>query len=78
MRFSSKSTSSTFSPARNVLSMTRPSFMCLSLVRTKGPALAGLHVLEIDDAVRLTVELDLQPPLELRGRHLHRSGPFRF
>src|SRR5262247_1658232 len=40
--FSSKSTSSTFSPARNVLSMTRPSRMCLSLVRTKAPPLPGL------------------------------------
>src|SRR6185295_8669861 len=42
MRFSSKSTSSTFSPARNVLSMTRPSRMCLSLVRTKAPPFPGL------------------------------------
>src|SRR6185503_9825677 len=40
--FSSKSTSSTFSPARNVLSMTRPCRMCLSLVRTKAPPLPGL------------------------------------
>src|SRR6266849_4403100 len=42
MCFSSKSTSSTFSPARNVLSMTRPCRMCLSLVRTKAPPLPGL------------------------------------
>src|SRR3984893_8843930 len=42
MCFSSKSTSSTFSPARNVLSMTRPWRMCLSLVRTKAPPLPGL------------------------------------
>src|SRR5690242_2654329 len=41
IRFSSKSTSSTFSPARNVLSITRPSRMCLSLVRTKAPPLPG-------------------------------------
>src|SRR5215470_2251825 len=42
MCFSSKSTSSTFSPARKVLSMTRPCRMCLSLVRTKAPPLPGL------------------------------------
>src|SRR5678815_2931227 len=42
MRFSSKSTSSTFSPARKVLSITRPARMCLSLVRTKAPPLPGL------------------------------------
>src|SRR6266851_1083719 len=42
MCLSSKSTSSTFSPARNVLSMTRPCLMCLSLVRTKAPPLPGL------------------------------------
>src|SRR5712692_6076920 len=42
MCFSSKSTSSTFSPARNVLSITRPCRMCLSLVRTKAPPLPGL------------------------------------
>src|SRR5215468_4771223 len=42
MRFSSKSTNSTFSPARKVLSMTRPCFMCLSLVRTNAPPLPGL------------------------------------
>src|SRR5262245_37177565 len=42
MRFSSKSTSSTFSPALKVLSMTRPCFMCLSLVRTNAPPLPGL------------------------------------
>ena len=42
MCFSSKSTSSTFSPARKVLSITRPAFMCLSLVRTKAPPLPGL------------------------------------
>src|SRR5882724_6460358 len=42
MCLSSKSTSSTFSPARKVLSMTRPCFMCLSLVRTKAPPLPGL------------------------------------
>src|ERR1700730_2825217 len=42
MCFSSKSTSSTFSPARNVLSITRPSRMCLSLVRTNAPPLPGL------------------------------------
>src|SRR5215831_14586209 len=41
MCFSSKSTSSTFSPARKVLSMTRPCRMCLSLVRTKAPPLPG-------------------------------------
>src|SRR6202795_4661710 len=42
MCLSSKSTSSTFSPARKVLSMTRPCLMCLSLVRTKAPPLPGL------------------------------------
>src|SRR4029453_4218775 len=42
MCLSSKSTSSTFSPARNVLSITRPCRMCLSLVRTKAPPLPGL------------------------------------
>src|SRR5438552_510687 len=42
MCFSSKSTSSTFSPERNVLSMTLPSFMCLSFVRTNAPPLPGL------------------------------------
>src|SRR5439155_27315200 len=42
------------------------------------PALAWLDVLEIDDAVRLTVELDLQALLEFGGRHLHRSGPLPF
>src|SRR2546428_515823 len=42
MCFSSYSTSSTFSPERNVLSMTLPSRMCLSLVRTKAPPLPGL------------------------------------
>ena len=41
MRFSSYSTSSTFSPARKVLSMTLPCRMCLSLVRTKAPPLPG-------------------------------------
>src|SRR3990172_3188518 len=42
MCLSSKSTSATFSPARKVLSMTRPCRMCLSLVRTKAPPLPGL------------------------------------
>src|SRR4029453_14396250 len=42
MCFSSKSTSLTFSPARKVLSMTRPCFRCLSLVRTNAPPLPGL------------------------------------
>src|SRR3989442_3350662 len=42
MCFSSKSTSSTFSPARKVLSMTRRCRMWLSLVRTKAPPLPGL------------------------------------
>src|SRR4029450_600840 len=34
-------------------------------------ALAGLDVLEVDDAVRLPVELDLQSLLEIRGGPLH-------
>ena len=41
MCLSSKSTSSTFSPDRNVLSITFPSFMFLSFVRTKAPPLPG-------------------------------------
>src|SRR4029453_5472877 len=42
MCFSSKSTSSTFSPALKVLSMTHPCFLCLSLVRTDAPPFPGL------------------------------------
>src|SRR6266436_4628995 len=47
MCLSSKSTSSTFSPDRNVLSMTRPWRMCLSFVRTNAqplPELGGRHL----------------------------------
>jgi len=42
MCLSSKSTSATFSPERNVLSITFPSRMCLSLVRTNAPPFPGL------------------------------------
>src|SRR5438105_4426302 len=42
MCFSSYSTSSTFSPERNVLSITLPRRMCFSFVRTKAPPLPGL------------------------------------
>src|SRR2546430_7516417 len=41
MCLSSASTSSTFSPERNVLSITFPSIMCLSLVRTNAPPFPG-------------------------------------
>src|SRR5215510_15240057 len=44
----------------------------LELGAHEGATLAGLDVLEVDDAVRLPVELDLQPLLELRRRDLHK------
>ena len=44
----------------------------LQLGADERAALAGLHVLEVDDVVRLSVELDLQALSKLRGRHLHR------
>ena len=43
----------------------------LELGAHEGTALAGLDVLEIDDGIRLPVELDLQPLLELCRGHLH-------
>src|SRR5262249_8336091 len=50
----------------------------LELGTHEGPALARLDVLEVDDGVRLPVEHDPQPLLELRRRDLHgRSQPFR-
>src|SRR5262245_13304580 len=50
-----------------------PEFHVLQLGPHEGAPLAGLDVLEVDDAVRLAVELDLQPLLEFCGRYLH--GP---
>src|SRR5713101_4814621 len=43
----------------------------LELGAHEGAALARLDVLEVDDGIRMTVELDLQSLLELRGGHLH-------
>src|SRR5262245_29761224 len=47
----------------------------LELGADEGAALAGLHVLELHDAVRLPVVLDLEPLLELGRRDLH-TRPF--
>src|SRR5215468_4838949 len=44
----------------------------LELGANERAPLARLDVLEVDDAVRLAVELDLEASLELRRRHLHR------
>ena len=43
----------------------------LQLGSHEGAALAGLHVLEVGDVVRLTVELDLEPVAEVRRRDSH-------
>src|SRR3972149_10321771 len=71
MCLSSKSTSSTFSPAREGVVDAASLPHVLELGAHEGAALAGLDVLEVDDAVRLPVELDLQPLLELGRGHLH-------
>ena len=75
MCFSSKSTSSDLlaRPEGVVDDLAEPHV--LELGAHERPALAGLDVLELDDLVRLPVEDDLQPLLELRGRHLHRVYP---
>ncbi len=56
-----------FSPARNVLSTTEPAPSDFSFVRTNAPPLPGLDVLELDDAPRLALELDVHPVPELVG-----------
>ena len=53
----SRRTSSTFSPARKVLSTTLPLLDVLELRAHEGAALARLHVLELDDGQELTVDL---------------------
>ena len=64
MFFVSVRTRSNFSPARNVRSTTAPS-RGLQLRADERAALAGLDVLELDDAPRLPVELDVHPVAEL-------------
>jgi hypothetical protein len=60
MDFVSVRTRSNFSPARNVRSTTDPE-------SSERAALAGLHVLELDDPPRLAVELDVHAVAELIG-----------
>src|SRR5262249_54375601 len=55
-----------------------PELHVLELGAYECSALAGLDVLEIDDAVGFAIKFDLQALLELRGRDLHDPHPFRF
>ena len=58
---------SNFSPARKVRSTTAPRVVGLELRAHERAALARLHVLELDDAPGLPVELDVHPVAELVG-----------
>ena len=70
MRRVSVRTGRTFSPARNVLSITAPVPDVLQLRAHERPALARLDVLELDDPEDLAVQLDVAAVLELvRGDH---------
>jgi hypothetical protein len=60
-----------FSPARNVRSITAPSAVRRSFVRTNAPALAGLDVLELEDLEDRPVDLDVVAVLELVGGDAH-------
>ena len=65
MSFVSVRTRANFSPARNVWSTTAPLSSALQLRAHERAALAGLDVLELDDAPDVAVELDVHPVLEL-------------
>src|SRR6266702_244714 len=76
MCLSSKSTSSTFSPDRNVLSMTLPSFMCLSFVRTNAPPLPGLTCWKATIVYGAPSNWIFMPFLHSAVDTTMRSGPF--
>ena len=67
MSFVSVRTRANFSPARKVRSTTAPRVERLQLRPHERAALAGLDVLEVDDAPGLPVELDVHPVAELVG-----------
>ena len=58
---------STLVPALKVLSTFLPDSTLRSLVRHEGRALAGLHVLELDDGPELTLDLEDHAVLEVVG-----------
>ncbi len=69
-------TRANFSPARNVRSTTEPDSSAFSLVRTKGAALAGLDVLELDDPPDGAIDLDVHTVAELvRGDDIGHHPP---
>ena len=70
-------TSSSFSPARNVMSTTRPLLSSLSLVRTKAPPLPGLTCWNSTIDPQLVVVADAHAVLEVVRGDCHASRAFR-